>query len=161
MITLPDGQKDPEWFNDCGETCVAMVVSAVHGTPISPASVRANIGGPQRPGLTDGVALRDALAFYNVAAHVETVGASAFPSLISHCCANAWPTIVLGTWPTPGKVLHWMLTTSAAGKWSYINPWSGQRSFLAWCAAVGMYAGIVVVADAHLHYDMSDEVLPY
>jgi hypothetical protein len=160
-VILPDGDYDPQRFNDCGETCVAEVVACVKGTPISPASVRANLGGPDRSGITNAQALVDALAFYGVKAHSESPDASQIQRVITHYTLLAQPTIVLGVWATPGSALHWMLTTGHEGTWQYNNPWNGHRSYLPWADMVNQYAKSIVVVDAQLHYDMSKESQPY
>jgi hypothetical protein len=160
-ILLPDGAHDPQAANDCGETCVAAIVACVHGVPISPGSVRAALGGPGRPGITNGSDLVQALAYYNVAAHLETPGGQELIGRISALAASGQPSICLGTWPTPGKALHWMLTTAGGPMWSYVNPWGGKRSWLSWDDVLALYAGELVVADAQLHYDMRNHAQPW
>jgi hypothetical protein len=161
QLTLPDGDYDPQRYNDCGEVCVAAIVSVVHGTPISPASVRANLGGPNRSGVTDGAALVAALAFYHVAALAASPSPAMLKAYVQHFTALHMPTIVLGTWPTPGLALHWLLTAQGTDMWHYINPWNGNHSFLPWPDMEKLYALQVVVATANPHYDMSKQPLPY
>lgn len=160
QIVLPDGNYDPQRFNDCGETCVAAIVSAVHGTPISPASVRANLGGPLRSGLTTGDDLVSMLAYYHVTAVAEMVPTAELQGFLTSYRNQKMPTIVLGRWPTPGNALHWMLTIGVVGQWQYINVWNGQHSWLSWEDTERYYAGQVVVATANLHYDMSHMPIP-
>lgn len=160
-IVLPDGQPDPQHFNDCGETCVAAIVACTHGTPISPASVRAALGGPARSGITNGHDLVTALAYYSTASHLETLPAQQLPMRITALCAAGQTSIVLGTWPTPGKALHWMLSVTGGPFWTYINPWGGVRSWLAWDDVLRLYAGELVVSDAHCNYNMRDHPQPW
>src|SRR6266851_4227644 len=42
---LPDGSRDSQWYNDCGETCVAMVIAGVWGCPVEPGAIRQRIHG--------------------------------------------------------------------------------------------------------------------
>jgi hypothetical protein len=161
LTILPDGVDDPQWFNDCGETCLAMALAAVRGTPMSPGSIRANLGGPARSGLTNGTDLVNAAHYYHLKAHLEQFPASKLSGWITAWSILRKPTIVLGTWPTPGGVLHWLLTTGGSDKWYYINPWSGARSFLSWSDMEGLYAGEIVAIDEPVAYDMSKVAMPY
>jgi hypothetical protein len=157
---LPDGQPDPQQFNDCGETCVSMVVASVHGCPVNPGSVRAAVGGPLRSGLTTGDDLVKMLAYYNVSAHLEVPGKAGVQGTLTGIAGAQRPAIVLGTWPTPGGALHWMVSTGVVERWSYINPWGGVHSFLEWDSMVALYAGQVVVVDSRLVYDMASHLQP-
>jgi hypothetical protein len=151
---LPDGTLDPGAYDDCGETCVAAIVAAVHGTPISPASVRANLGGIRSSGLTTGDDLVTALAFYNVKAAVKTVSPAELQTALTEWNNLGFATIVLGEWPSPGNCLHWMLTTGVQGDWQFMNPWGGERQFLAWDAVPGLFRGQYVLVESGLHYNM-------
>src|SRR5712692_1871161 len=111
LIMLPNGVEDAQWFNDCGETCLAMALAAIRGTPVSPASIRANLGGPGRSGITSGNDLVAMARYYHLPAHVENAPPAALQAWLTTNAKLQRPSIVLGTWPTPGNVLHWMLTT--------------------------------------------------
>lgn len=163
MITLPDGTQPQARYNDCGETCVAMITAAVDGAPVGPDSVRANLRAD-----ADGQALTTArdlvagLAFYSVRAHVETLAAAAAWALIEHVTVGARPVIMLGTWPTPGGALHWMIAISVAGdRLNYINPWSGAKSWIDQEQFTADYEGDLVVVDQHCHYDMRERSIPF
>jgi hypothetical protein len=151
---LPDGNMDPQQYNDCGEADIAMVVAAATGVSISPGSVRSSIAGIGRSGLTTGDDLVQMFEYYNCAAHLETPDAGGAWLLITAVTAAHRPVIMLGTWPTPGP-LHWLLATGvAAGRISYINPWGGVRSWIDQATFTSCYKGSLVVGDTHLLYDM-------
>lgn len=152
---LPDGTLDPAAYNDCGETCVSMIVASVHGVAVGPGSVRANNGGVGRGGLTTADDLVRMLGYYNVAAHVSSPAREDLPKILGALALIGQPAIVLGTWPTPGGALHWMISVSNGPKWGYVNPWGGVRSWWDWAHTQNSYAGAVVVVDGHLHYDMA------
>ena len=152
---LPDGTLDPQAYNDCGETCVSMIVASVHGVAVGPGSVRANNGGVGRGGLTTADDLVRMLGYYNVAAHVASPAKEDLPKVLGALALSGQPAVVLGTWPTPGGTLHWMISVSNGPKWGYMNPWGGVRSWWDWANTQANYAGSIVVVDGHLHYDMS------
>jgi hypothetical protein len=157
---LPDGSPDPAQYNDCGETCVSMVVAAVHGTPIEAGSVRQAIGGSSRSGLTIGADLVAAFSYYNVAAASQDLPGPIALSVIRALRLQANPTIVLGRWLNPSS-LHWILVwDTAAGIVGYCDPWSGQRQTMASSTFLAKYAGTVVQVNAHCHYDMSSHPAP-
>lgn len=158
---LPDGSYDPQAADDCGETCVACIVAAVHGVPVSPGSVRSNLANPGRSGLTDGAALVSALAYYAVLAEAESTPAVDLEAVITHWSNQGHPTIVLGEWPDPGGSLHWLLTTGSNSLWHVMNPWGGKRQVLNWADATRLYRGTVVIALAYTHYDMSQQRMSY
>lgn len=161
QTTLPDGSLDPQWFNDCGETCLGMAIAALRGTPIGAGSIRANLGGIQRSGLTNGSDLVRAAAYYNVLATVEPVAPGDLELWLTNWSNAHQPSIVLGTWPTPGGVLHWMLTQSGGDRWYYVNPWSGGRSWLDWADVLPLYAGELVAIREPVAYDMYHVATPF
>jgi len=153
-VPLPDGQMDPQQYNDCGETCLAMIIAACTGVSLSPGSVRSSIAGTGRSGLTTGDDLVQMSEYYNLAAHVETPDAAGAWAVITAVTAAHRPVVMLGTWPTPGP-LHWMLATGiSGGRISYINPWGGIRSWIDQPTFTAAYAGQLVVGDTHLLFDM-------
>lgn len=158
---LPDGAFDPGRFNDCGETCVAMVVAACRGVAVSPGAVRAAIGGPGAAALTDAVDLVSMLRFYNVSADALYVGSAGLEAHLRALAVQGLGSIVLGLWPVPGGALHWMLTRGAASVWSYVNPWTGERSWWDWPNTRGAYRGQVVVIHDHYLWDMASRPMPY
>jgi Papain-like cysteine protease AvrRpt2 len=158
---LPDGNLDPQAYNDCGETCCSMVIASVHGCPVNPGSVRASIGGPSRSGLTTCTDLVQAFAYYHVDASCQSDRAAVAWKSIQAILATERPAIMLGTWPTPGGFLHWMIATAIEGTTiHYINPWGGVRSTLSQVEFNRLFAGSVVAVGAHLHYDMSQHPMP-
>jgi hypothetical protein len=158
---LPDGALDPQAYNDCGETCCSMIIAGVHGCPVNPGSIRASLGGPSRSGLTTCLDLIQALANYNVASSCESERASLAWQSMKTLLAMDRPAIMLGTWPTPGGALHWMVATAIVGaEIHYINPWGGVRSTLSQQAFNLLYAGSVVAVAGHIHYDMSSHPMP-
>lgn len=159
-ITLPDGSHDPQMYNDCGETCVACIIAAGHGVPVSPGSVRANFGGVTRSGLTTGTDLVGMLAYYNYAAESQQVAARDIIARLGQWTKEGHPTIVLGTFPRPGGVLHWMTTIAADGQWFAMNPWTGLVEGLSWDVLIKVMEGTVVVCTGTLHYDMQYHALP-
>jgi hypothetical protein len=158
---LPDGVLDPGAYNDCGETCIAGVVAAVHGVPVSPGSVRANSGGVSRSGLTSAHDLVSMLGYYNCASSAVPVPAEELRSRLSQWTAQGFPTVVLGTWPRPGRALHWMSTVGCSESWQAINPWTGSMEILDWDTVIRTYAGYVVLIGGHLHYDMAYREIPH
>lgn len=158
---LPDGNLDPQAYNDCGETCVSMIVASVHGCPINPGSVRASIGGPSRGGLTSCLDLIQACAYYHLAAHCQSDLARLSWQNIMAVLASQRPVIMLGTWETPGGALHWLIATHIENDAiHYINPWGGVRSYMTHVQFNQLYANSCVVIDGHLHYDMSQHPMP-
>jgi len=161
LARLPDGSYDPQAADDCGETCVAAIVTAVHGTPVGPGSVRANLGGSGRSGLTTGEDLRAALAYYSTLAAVESPAATDLEGYLTSCSNRGFPTIVLGDWPVPGASLHWMATLGTSGSWQFMNPWGGVRSSMPWPDAMRLYRGSIVLVEAHVNYDKRSLAVPY
>lgn len=151
---IPDGTEDVQRFNNCGETCVSMIVAGVWGTPIEPASIRQYLNGPGGSGLTDAWALVKALRYFSIKAHVETpAAADAFKTVVAAVGLQRC-VIMLGKWPTPGLALHWMVAVAdGADVIQYVNPWTGARSYLGKDDWLEYYGGQLVVLDSHVHVD--------
>lgn len=149
---LPDGLLDPQSANDCGETCVSAVVAVVHGVEIGAGSIRVAIHGMGGSGLTTGADLIRGLAHYNVRAIANNVPTAMLRVELQRIAASGRPALLLGTWPTPGNALHWLLVTGAEARLDYINPWSGIHSWLNWSDVQRFYAGQMVEVQAWPHY---------
>ena len=157
---LPDGNPDPEQYNDCGETCVAAVVASVHGVCLEPGAIRQMLGGPARSGLTTGDDLVVALKRCNTLAVSYADDVSIAWQLVQSAEKQAFPTIVLGEW-SPPDALHWVLVTGlSAGGITVANPWDGKIYPISWETFVRLYRGTVVEVQAHCHYDMSSVPTP-
>jgi hypothetical protein len=151
---LPSGLPDSEEYNDCGETCVAMLVAAVHGVPVEPGSVRQHLHGYDGSGLTDGPELVSALRYYSTAAHVEPLSGETAWAAIGGISAQERNVIILGHWEGEGTALHWVVTTGLSHSIvSFNDPWSGTRSYMTKAQFLALEAGQIVVSDSHLHYD--------
>lgn len=145
---LPDGSPDPQAANDCGETCVAMVLAALTGVLMEPGMIRQQLGGVGRSGLTTGNDLVQALAIN----HVTAVAQDYVPEGAWEACDTAWehgyPVIALGHWMSP-DYLHWMLLDNKVAQWLvFIDPWTGKEkqidrpTFLAEFAATLILFGV-------------------
>ena len=157
---LPDGNPDPQAYSDCGETCCAMIVAAVHGVPVEPGALRQYIGGVQRSGLTNAGDLVAILELCHVAATASADSAAeALVAVRSHW-ANAQPVIVLGTWlSTP--CLHWEIAWSwSATEVGMLDPWTGRRVTMQVTDWLMRYAGEIVAVGAQCHYDMHEARTP-
>lgn len=162
LVVLSDGVSPDQRWNECGETCISSIAAAVWGARLSPDVLRASDGGPLRSGLTDGPALERMGGYANVVLRAHDLAASDARALLSTCLADGRPAIMLGTWPTPGGVLHWLLATESHLQGvSYINPWGGVRSSIPWSVFDALYAGTIVECRAHLHVDALAWPLPW
>lgn len=157
---LPDGNLDPQQWNDCGETCVAGIVAAVHGVDVSPGDVRESLGGPQRSGLTTAVDLVTALQHFEVAASVlATTWQNAWLRLRAQWVV-AMPVIMLGNWLSSSS-LHWVtMVGMEQGGVRVIDPYTGTERVMLQAEFTGKYAGFMVLVNAHLHYDKSATPTP-
>ena len=157
---LPDGQTDPQQYNDCGETCVAMVVAAVRGVAVSPGDIRQQLGGVKRSGLTTASDLVQALHLNHVRAHVETADAANAWMTLAGCYAVAKPAIVLGYWLSMA-CMHWMLLADKSpGVFVFVDPWTGEEISVALPQWNSRYCQSTVIVDDHLAYDAHNEPTP-
>jgi hypothetical protein len=151
---LPDGNPDPEQYNDCGETCCAMVIAAVRGVQLEPGFIRQELGGDRRSGLTTGPELVAALATNSVASHCYYPEAQAAFEACVISWALAHPVIALGNWLSPSS-LHWMLLDNKfPGGLTFIDPWSATERRLDRGNFTANYAGTLVLIDEACHYNM-------
>lgn len=151
---LPDGQPDPQHFNDCGETCVSMAIAGVWGCPIEPGAIRQYLTGSDGSGLTDGAALVKALAHWSVKAHLELLSGFEAWNAVTAVVGTHRPVIMLGRWEGPGTALHWIVAVSNGGQViQYLDPWDGTRAFIARTHFLQMEQGQLVVLDSHCHFD--------
>src|SRR6185312_1801556 len=143
LVALSDGSLAAGRYNECGETCVAAIVAAVWGVPVSPDQIRAGDGGPGRGPLTTADDLVRMLATCNVAASSRQVSAASAWPTIEGSTQDGRPVIILGEWPTPGGALHWLNATSTGdpNRVYYNNPWNGARSWLEEQDFTRLYAG--------------------
>lgn len=162
LVALSDGSLAAGRYNECGETCVAGIVAAVWGVPVSPDQIRAGDGGPGRGPLTTGDDLARMLHSCNVEASATTPAALAAWNTIAVATHDGRPVIMLGAWPTPGGALHWLTATSVEGaQVNYNNPWNGARSWISRSTFLHDYAGQIATVHAHLHYDASKMLQPW
>lgn len=162
LIALSDGSLAAGRYNECGETCVAAIVAAVWGVPVSPDQIRAGDGGPGRGPLTTAADLVFMLRSCNVQAYAYNSPAAVAWGNIKAATTDGQPVIMLGTWPTPGGALHWLVATSISdGKVFYNNPWNGSRSWLLQADFERLYAGQIVVVNAHLHVNAAGMAQPW
>ena len=151
---LPDGTEDAERYNNCGETCCAMVVAGVWGVPIEPAALRQYLHGPLGTGLTDSQALVKALHYCSVKAHEESVSGEAAWALILQTVASQRCVIMLGHWEGAGTFLHWVVAVSDGNEiLQYVDPWNGSRSYFTHSQWSQLEAGQLVLLDSHIHFD--------
>jgi hypothetical protein len=149
---LPDGAVDPGQYNDCGETCVAMVIAAVKGVLLEPGYVRQQLGGPNRSGLTNAHDLATALLMSHIpATELSNNAAEGWRQLMAHW-ALACPVIVLGNWLSP-RSLHWYLLSGyGAGVMKFRDPWTGTEVGLTQAQFAKLYNGSMVTVAEHCHY---------
>lgn len=123
-----------------------MVARACRGVIVAEGDARMQMGGPLRPGLTNGDDLVALLRSWNFTPHLLTGPADAVAALMRPLLAAGHPLICLGEWITPG-VLHWVVLTDISPGWfHFADPWHGQRRSLsteAWSAA---WRGVAVDA---------------
>ena len=157
---LPDGATDPQQWNDCGETCVAMVVAAIRGVKVEPGYIRQQLGGTARSGLTTANDLRTALLMNNVpATELSNDAAEGWRQLMAHW-ALACPVIVLGNWLNPGS-LHWYLLRGfGAGVMKFCDPWTGTEVGLTQAQFNHLYTGSMVAVAEHCHWVMTGSPTP-
>jgi hypothetical protein len=157
---LPDGQPDPAQYNDCGETCVVMVIAAIKGVSMEPGAIRQMLGGWQRTGLTTGADLAQALQDCNISCAETTLGgADAFQQVKNHW-GHAMPMIALGEWLNPG-VLHWVLIWSWSPSFvGVIDPWTGEKRNIAQGDFIRLFRGSMVVVTEPCRYNMAKAAQP-
>jgi len=157
---LPDGNLDPQQYNDCGETCCAMVIAAVRGIRVAPGELRQELGGVQRSGLTSPGDLVQVLAANHIQAHVESMDAANAWMLLAACYGTAKPVVVLGYWLNMA-CMHWMLLVDKApARFVFLDPWTASRREVTLAEWRGHYTQAVVVVDDHCYYDMSASPTP-
>jgi hypothetical protein len=141
---LPNGTL-PFWrWEECGEECCAEVIQEQHGVSVIADALRAQLGGPQRRGLTTGADLVRVLALNNVAAAQSGPGAAQVAAALQAITDAGGSAIVLGHWLGPG-VLHWVLVTRADAAGCGANdPWGGRRDTWTWPGFQAAYAGDLV-----------------
>jgi len=150
---LPDGALDPQQWNDCGETCCAMVIAGIRGVCLEPGDIRQQLGGTQRSGLTTGEDLARALMASAVPAHVEYLGASPAWDRLGVCYGLAKPVIALGHWLSSSS-LHWiLLDDKSPGSFTFIDPWTGLERTVNQAQWNVQYAGTLVLVDDVCHYN--------
>ena len=151
---LPDGEPDPQQYDDCGETCVCMIVAGVHGVPLDPGGIRQFLHGPAGTGLTNGNELVKALAHCSTAAHVETPSGDAAWNVLDHVVRTERNVIMLGRWADVQGAMHWQVATHMdADRVYYNNPYGATRSYTLKADWLEQYAGELVALDSHIHYD--------
>jgi Papain-like cysteine protease AvrRpt2 len=150
---LPDGRPDPEQYNDCGETCVTMVLAAVRGVSLEPGYIRQQLGGTGRSGLTTADDLVQALAINDVESRSNALCCRAAWAALVQAWGNALPVIALGHWLSPTG-LHWMLLCGFNGAgFQFIDPWSGSIVTVDWARWSLQSAASQVYVQQHLHFD--------
>ena len=128
---LPQGAERSTWYNDCGETCCAMVIRSARGVQVAPDSLREVALGDASNGLTTADSCVGILALSSIRATRVVPSGNGWLDLLDTATKDGRPVLALGTWPTPGGVLHWLLVTSTdADRVYYINPWGGVSSWL-------------------------------
>ncbi|HEV2461072.1 MAG TPA: hypothetical protein VGS80_22195 [Ktedonobacterales bacterium] len=158
----PDGSAALQRYNECGETLVASVVAAVWGVSASPDAFRAAVHGPAGSALTTAGDLVAMLAYANVLGTAHSGSVGELRLVVEAVTRDDRGVLLLGTWPTPGNALHWLLATgSDAGRLEYLNPWGGVRSWLLWPDVAPLFAGSWVQVAAHYHVDCSRRPLPW
>ena len=162
QVVLSDGVSPDQRWNECGETCVSMLAAAVWGARLSPDALRAATNGVAGSGLTNGTDIANQASYANVVMRSHDTDAAGAQALATAAVADGRPVAILGEWPTPGGVLHWLLVTATTpGGVSYINPWGGVHSSITWQVFADAYRGTVVECRAHLHVDASGWGLPW
>ena len=142
---LPDGSPDPQQYNDCGETCVAMVIAALTGVLMEPGAIRQQLGGSERSGLTTGTDLVTAFALNGVSASTAEHGASVGWDVCVAAYGQAEPAIILGNWLSP-DCLHWMLLDDKhPGYLTMIDPWTGTETPVTHARWAAQFAGSIVL----------------
>ena len=126
---LPTGQADPYAATDCGEECVAEIVYAVRGVPLSAGDVRYLLGGPARIGLTNAADLVRALGICHVRAEAHSHAWDQAMPVIQTAVRDNRYAIALGDWDAP-NMLHWVNISSAGSVGMMVSdPWHGKRRY--------------------------------
>lgn len=151
--TLPESGPTTNWYNDCGETCCSMVVRAARGVYCAADELRVLLRGQGGNPLTNADDLVSILHICHIHAHTATWGSDAAISAMRQATQDGRPCLALGTWPTPGGVLHWLLVYAVDGeKVYYINPWGAVKSWLMLADWATYTANSYVIVDSHLLY---------
>lgn len=141
---LPDGSLDRYSSTDCGEECVAEVVYAVRGVPLTAGDVRYLLGGAQRIGTTSGRDLVQALAVCHIPAKSVDLDSTAAQASVLGVFQDGRFSVALGEWVTPG-MLHWVLIRRADATGILFNdPWGGRQRSLTWQDFQRLYKGVLV-----------------
>lgn len=123
---LPDGSPDPEWFNDCGEACVASVLLTLRGFMIPPGCLRAAEEGLKGPGLTNGPQLAHIATSIGLSAVYAAGSASAAWTICHHLRRVGRYAVILGEWLSPGA-LHWLLAYEGDRELVWcMDPWNSE-----------------------------------
>lgn len=127
---LPDGVRDPQSVNDCGEACVSSVVQALRGFLVSPGCWREGLGGPDRTGITSPDDLCRLLRVAGLPCQVEHVPSDGAWELCHRLRHFGSYRIVLGYWLSHQE-LHWMVAYESDSKvvWA-MDPWTSRRRMI-------------------------------
>lgn len=141
---LPDGQRDPYWATDCGESCVAEALSA-YGLPhLDAGELRQQVHGQAGLGLTTANDLVVLLRSYHLHVDSYQLDGAQLRSWGQDCIGKRECLIVLGYWLAP-SLLHWRLLVGANAEYAlWDESWGGVRLATSWHEAARRYAGWVV-----------------
>jgi hypothetical protein len=113
---------------------------------VAEGDARLQLGGPLRPGLTNGHDLVTLLRSWYFSPSLIEASAVVTRAQAAPLLAAGHPLICLGEWITPGT-LHWVvLVGSSQGYMRFADPWHGQRRSLTVEAWDGLYRGVAVDA---------------
>lgn len=144
---LPDGHEDPADVTDCGEECVAMVVSLLRGASFAAGCIRQAWLIPPDNGRTLASQLASMLASFRISSTVLATSPDHLYGLVSRRAMHGQASICLGYWEDPYD-LHWVLAVGVTPQGILVNdPWKGTRRELGEAAWHMMSTGVSVGVD--------------
>lgn len=146
LARLPDGALDPDADSDCGEACVASVLSAATGFLLSPGCVRDALALRSGTGVTTARQLTTFLSAMGVATTAVDVSLDGGLRILHRLRHYGRYAIVLGDWVAEG-VGHWVLAyeKTPVGFW-VMDPWSGAHVLYTDEVFISRFAGIMAVS---------------
>lgn len=144
IALLPDGTFDPQHANDCGESCVASVVSALRGITVSPGCWREALGDFRRTGMTTAGDLQRLLVVPGLTSYADHSDAETQWGHLTNLRHYAAYSIILGSWLSTTE-FHWLLAYERAATvvWT-MDPWTASYRPMGVQEFCELYAGVAV-----------------
>lgn len=146
QLTSPtaDGNPDENRLDDCGPTCLAMVIEYLTGVRIDPDTIKDQILGQGVTGVTTPQQLADYLQTY---ASTEATVLNAAPPFydIWSWTVQGEPLIALKQFSPTVNSLHWVVVIGLdPSTVTYADPWTGTKAVVSRDEFAALYRGVLI-----------------